>query len=1386
MLQNSSTSGLFPLLDECTLADAARLRKRLRSLTGGDRPRRDDRAPGRDTRRPDRAPSRPDPRALEQLRFDIDLARERLARRRERLPRPAYTLDLPILAKRDEILATIAAHQVVVLCGETGSGKSTQLPKFCLDLGRGLRGLIGHTQPRRIAARSIASRLCEELDVPLGQEVGFKVRFGDRTGENTYIKVMTDGILLAETQGDRLLEQYDTLIIDEAHERSLNIDFLLGYLRTLLPRRPDLKVIVTSATIDPDRFSKHFDNAPIIEVSGRTYPVEIRYRPLIAQDDDHSGQPTSFTSDPGDAERDLETAVLDAVDELATEGRGDVLVFLPGEREIREIAEALGKHHPPNTEILPLYARLSAEEQERVFKPHPHRRIVLATNVAETSLTVPGIRYVIDSGLARISRYSARTRVLGLPIEPISQASAAQRSGRCGRVAPGIAIRLYAEEDLTQRPEFTEPEILRTNLAGAILQMKALRLGEPDRFPFVEPPDSRRIKDGYDTLHELGAIDDAGQLTQIGQRLAHLPVDPRIGRMVLASADENCLPDLLIIAAALSIQDPRDRPLDKRDAADQAHQKLEDPASDFITFLNLWNTYHEQARHLSRRKLLTWCRANYLSFNRMREWHETHQQLRSLITEMNLQRAPSAASSSRRNSPHSRNHPDTRTGSQPSRNRRPHTDEPTTTPPTPGSPNQPDRDAIHRALLTGLLSTVGKKGENHEYDAPRQSTFAIHPASALFKHSPNWLMAAEVVHTTRRYARIVAPVEPSWIERAAPHLIKRTYSEAHWDSRRQNVMAFEKVLLFGLEIVGGRAVSFGPIDPAASREIFIRHALVDGDLSPRPPVLQHNIDLEEEVRTLEAKARRRDLLADAAAKHVFYDARIPENVYNQSTFDRWRKQAEREDPDVLRMRVEDLLLSAADRPARSLYPDELDVDGTPLALKYRYDPGDKTDGVTLAIPLELVGKVSEQSTEWLVPGLLEEKVSTLVRALPKELRRILGPAPGFATEFIRAEHNRSDTLPEALSRFAERRFNARIAPAAWRFDALPDHLRMNYQILDKRGKPLKEGRRLPELKSTLRLSNYRFLELGDARFATGGHRDWEFGDLPDHVEAQRAGVTVRAYPAVIDEGDAVAVRLCDTEHAAAVFMRAGLRRLYMLVASEDIRRLRKDFPPLEKVAAMHATLVRSTGAQSTRLVDEVIELVADRAFFPDNADPRSIRSRPRFDAAVVSAIDRLYQAAEQVPALVVRILEAHHAVALRLEPPAPTNAASPPNPTLDDARAQVGALVAPGFLLRTPARWLRHLPRYLAAVQRRLDRLRAGGDAAVTRDQALMATLAPYILRYAQRARAHAERGIVDPELETYRWMIEEYRVSLFAQDLGTSAPISPKRLDTQWEKVRV
>jgi len=825
---------------------------------------------------------------MARLEADITSSQARCRARQRALPRPEFPGDLPIVEHRRNIADAIARHQVIVVCGETGSGKSTQLPKMCLEAGRGAAGLIGHTQPRRIAARSIAARIARELGTPLGDVVGYKVRFSDRTRPDAFIKVMTDGILLAETQGDRSLSRYDTIIIDEAHERSLNVDFLLGYLRQLLPRRPELKLIITSATIDPQRFSEHFDGAPIIEVSGRAHPVDVRYRPL------QSG-------DPDELDRDMRQGILAGVDEIASVGRGDVLVFLSGERDIRETAEALRKHHPPNTEILPLYARLSAAEQNRVFEPHPGRRIILATNVAETSLTVPGIRGVVDPGLARMSRYSARSKVQRLPIEPISQASARQRAGRCGRLGPGVCIRLYSEDDYAGREAFTQPEILRTNLASVILQMKALNLGDVAAFPFIDPPRRGMIRDGYETLRELGAFDEKDRLTDIGRRLARLPIDPRIGRMILAADAEGCLAEVLIIGAALSVQDPRERPMDQSDAADEAHGRFVDERSDFLTFLRLWQAYHEQKRHLSWSKLRRWCHEHFLSFLRMREWHDVHQQLRILVTQGGM--CPN--------------------------------DEPA------------DEERIHRAILSGLLSSIARRGERHEYDAARGSGYYIFPGSVLFRKTPPWVMAAEIVQTTRRYARCVASVRPQWIERVGGHLVKCEYSEPHWHRASAQVMAFERVTLFGLEIVARRRVPYGPIEPDAAREMFIHHALVEGEYKSDAPFLEHNRRLIEEIRDIEARRRKRDVLVDAQARHAFYDKRLGPQIFSGRSLEHWRVGAEADNPDLLFMTRHDLMLPGAEAADREQFPDELVLGTLRLPLEYRLEPGGEDDGVTV-------------------------------------------------------------------------------------------------------------------------------------------------------------------------------------------------------------------------------------------------------------------------------------------------------------------------------------------------------------------------------------------------------------------------------------------------------
>jgi ATP-dependent helicase HrpA len=894
-------------LSDCSIRDRASLARRLRGLRQRSRE------------------GKPVDRGLEQLAAEVDAAAARLRERRAALPVPTFDDSLPISAHRDAIAAAIRAHQVVVVCGETGSGKTTQLPKICLSLGLGAAGLIGHTQPRRIAARSVAARIAAELQTTVGGQVGYKVRFSDRTGPNAFVKLMTDGILLAETQSDRPLEQYEVIILDEAHERSLNIDFLLGYLKRLLPRRPDLKLIITSATIDPERFSRHFDRAPIVEVSGRSYPVELRYRPLTADDED-------------ERDRDLQQAILDAVDEVWREGPGDILVFLSGEREIRETAESLRKHHPPNTEILPLYARLSSAEQNRVFQPHGRPRIVLATNVAETSLTVPGIRYVIDPGMARISRYSPRGKIQRLPVEKISQASANQRAGRCGRVMAGVCVRLYAAEDFQSRPAFTDPEILRTHLAAVILQMSALNLGRPEEFPFVDPPDSRQIGDGFRLLFELRAVDERWRITELGRQLAKLPVDPRLGRMLLAAQRESCLREVLVIVAALAIQDPRERPLDKQQAADEKHRRFRDEHSDFMALLKLWDYYHEQARQLSKNQLRNLCQADYLSFVRMREWHDLHRELLGRATEMGMRLNDEAA----------------------------------------------PYDSLHRALLTGLLGHLGLKQEENAYLGARGRNFYLYPGSGLFKKRPRWVAAAELVETTRLYARTVARIEPEWVEGLAEHLLKRSYAEPHWEKRSAQVAAFERVTLYGLPIIANRRVNYGPLDPALAREVFIRHALVEGEFHCKAQFFQHNRQLLAELEELEIRARR-DLTADEEALYRFYDARIPEGIYSGPTFETWRKQVERENPRLLFLDRAALLAEAGPAADGERFPDHLDLDGLQLPLAYRFEPGAEDDGVTLTVPLAAVNQVDPKRLDWLVPGLRAERMAALLKSLPKAL-----------------------------------------------------------------------------------------------------------------------------------------------------------------------------------------------------------------------------------------------------------------------------------------------------------------------------------------------------------------------------------------------------------------
>jgi ATP-dependent helicase HrpA len=1263
-----------------------------------------------------------EPAAVEQLAADIDRSRAQRERRERLLPRPTYPQHLPVVEKREDIARAIAENQVIVLCGETGSGKTTQLPKICLELGRGVAGMIGHTQPRRIAARSVASRIAQEFQSELGHAVGYKVRFSDRLSPDTYVKLMTDGILLAETQGDRLLEAYDTLIIDEAHERSLNIDFLLGYLKQLLPRRPDLKLIITSATIDPARFSRHFGNAPIVQVSGRTYPVEVRYRPLLTEDED-------------ERDRDMQEAILEAVDELSCVGPGDILVFLAGEREIRETAESLRKHHPRHTEILPLYARLSAAEQEKVFQPSQQRRIVLATNVAETSLTVPGIRYVIDPGYARISRYSPRVKVQRLPIEKVSRASADQRKGRCGRVAAGVCIRLYSQEDYLARAEYTDPEILRTHLAWVILQMRALRLGEIEDFPFVEPPDSRMVKDGYQTLMELGALDEWRELTPVGRELAKLPVDPRIGRMVLAGRNEGCLTEILIIASGLSVQDPRERPMDAREAADQAHQAYADERSDFLSYLKLWEAFTDAEKHLSKSKLRQWCHERYLSYVRIREWQDIHQQLHVLVSDMGF----------RFNQVPAQYH------------------------------------EIHGALLTGLLSNVAFKTDPYEYTGARNSKLAIFPGSALFKRGPKWIVAAELVETTKLYARTVAQIEPEWVERLAAHLIKRSYFEPHWEKDSAQVTAYERIILFGLTLVARRKVNYGPINPQEAREIFIRSALAQWDYRTDIPFYQHNRMLLEEIEALEHKSRRRDVLVDEEELYRFYDARIPQGVYSGPTFERWRKEAESQDPKLLFLTRGYLMRHGAEGVTPAQFPDTLTVNDVQFPLEYHFEPGDPLDGVTLTLPLAALNQISSVRPDWLVPGLLREKVIALLRSLPKSLRRSFVPAPEYAEACVQALKPANKPLTEALAEQLFRITGVNIPADAWHPETLPDHLCMNFKVVDEAGKTLALGRDLEALKQGLggqaRTSFRKIPSAGG--FERQGITAWNFGSLPEQVEVQQNGLSLRGYPALVDDGNSVSLRLFDSPAATREQMRAGLRRLFMLQSPQQIKSLQKSLPITREMCLQYLSIASSqqakpgTAGGCEELKQELLSAVVDRAFIGDEPFPRDAAAFERHRQAGLS---QLLPTAQEMGRLIGQVLAEYHAITRQLSTLASVYAGA-----VSDVREQLAHLVYPGFVSRTPSTWLQHLPRYLKAIRLRLEKLRD----APAKDAQKVAEVRPLWQDYLQRRAKHERQGITDPALEQYRWMLEELRVSLFAQEIKTAFPVSVKRIQRQWEAVQ-
>jgi ATP-dependent helicase HrpA len=1214
-------------------------------------------------------------------------------------PRIQYPPDLPVSAHRDELLAAIRDNPVVVVAGETGSGKTTQLPKICLELGRGVDGMIAHTQPRRLAARTVAERIADELDVPLGGPVGYAVRFNDRSSPETLLRLMTDGLLLAEIQRDRLLRRYDTIIIDEAHERSLNIDFLLGYLHRILPQRPDLKLIITSATIDPDRFSRHFGDAPVVEVSGRTYPVDTRYRPV-------------------DDERDPIDAIGDAVDELLRERSGDVLVFLSGEREIRDTTDALRSRLPSDVELLPLYARLSSTEQQRVFQPHGARRIVLATNVAETSLTVPGIRYVVDPGFARISRYSARLKVQRLPIEPVSQASADQRKGRSGRVADGICIRLYGEDDFEERPRFTEPEILRTSLAAVILQMASIGLGAVEEFPFLDPPDRRQVRDGLNLLHELGAIeqrtDSAGpRLTKLGRRLARLPVDPRMGRMVLEADRLGSAEEVIVIAAALSIQDPRERPADQEAQADQLHARFtdKDHPSDFLAYLNLWRYLREQQRELSGSQFRKLCRREFLHYMRVREWQDLVGQLRQ------------AAKSAR----------------------------------VTFNQTSAEPDAVHMAVLAGLLSHVGMKdGQRREYIGARGARFAIFPGSSLSRKQPAWLMAGELVETSRLWGREVARIQPQWVEPLAEHLVTRTYSEPRWDARRGSVVGTERVTLYGLPIVAGRTVAYGGIDPELSRDLFIRSALVERDWRTRHAFFAENGRLLEEAEDLEHRARRRGIVVDDQALFDFFDERIPADVVSGAHFDRWWRDARREDPNLLTFPRE-LLLREEDTLDPQEWPTGWRQGDLVLRLSYRFEPGTDNDGVTVHVPLTALAALRPDGFEWLVPGLREELVTTLMRSLPKDLRRPLVPVPDVARAALARLTPRSEPLLGALARELEGLRGVRIAPDAWAVDRLPAHLRMTYRVEDDDGKALAEGDDLLALREQLRPRLRERLAASTNGLERHGLTAWTIGTLPREVELHG----VRAYPTLVDEGESVAVQVLETPAAQRDEMQAGTRRLLLLASPGPQRYLRDRLDGAAQLA-LAAAPHGDAGAVAADIVAAAADALIAQAGGPA-WDPAG------FERLRAHVAGNLAERALEIAGQVVRILDLSRDVQVRLESlTAPALA-----PARADIAAQLSGLVYPGFVHEAGAGRLADLERYLQAMIRRIERL----PNAPAPDRDRMRVVHELEHEYRRRLDAWPAGRPLSQPLSEVGWMLEELRVSQFAQGLGVRGPVSVKRV---------
>ena len=1243
-----------------------------------------------------------------EIQLQIEQAQLRVENRKSAVKNPiVFPESLPVSQRKAEIQKLLSEHQVIVVAGETGSGKTTQLPKMCLELGFGNLGMIGHTQPRRIAARSVAARIAEELETELGGLVGYKVRFNDQISDDTQIKLMTDGILLAEIQNDRFLNQYSCLIIDEAHERSLNNDFILGYLKQLLPRRRDLKLIITSATIDVERFSKHFNNAPIIEVSGRTYPVEVRYRPVVEEDDQDQLQ-----------------GILNAVDELQAEGRGDILIFMNGEREIRDTAEALQKQNLKHTEILPLFARLSAQEQNKIFHPSGLNRIVLATNVAETSLTVPGIKYVIDPGTARISRYSYRTKVQRLPIEPISQASANQRKGRCGRVSEGICIRLYSEEDFNSRPEFTDPEILRTNLASVILQMTALGLDDIEAFPFVDAPDKRHIQDGIKLLEELGAFEivrtkagEKRQLTAVGRQLSQLPVDPRLAKMLLCAVSQGALHEVMIIVAALSIQDPRERPQEKQQASDEKHRRFADKKSDFLAFLNLWRYLQEQQKELSKNQFRRQCQKDFLNYLRIREWQDIYHQIRLTVREMGL----------------------------------------------PINSEKAEYQQIHTALLSGLLSHIGlKEAEKQQYLGARNAHFAIFPNSVLFKKQPKWVMAAELVETSKLWGRMVAEIEPEWIEPLAEHLIKKSYSEPRWSKSRGAVIADEKVTLYGVPIVAARPVNYGSIDPTVSREIFIQSALVEGDWNTKHKFFKENQRLVREVEELEHKSRRRDILVDDRTLFEFYDQRIGTEVVSQKHFDTWWKKAQQKDPELLNFERSFLINDDAEQVSKLDFPNFWHQGNLKLKLTYQFEPGTDADGVTVHIPLPLLNQVEMTGFDWQIPGLREELVIALIKSLPKSYRRNFVPAPNYAQAFLSRAVPLEKPLLDTLIYELRRMTGVTVEAEHWNWEQIPSHLKMTFRVVDENGKKIAESMNLDELKFNLKDRVQESISaVADDGIEQSGLHIWSFADLPQCYEQKQRGFSVKAFPAIVDEKDSVGIKLFETEFEQAVAMQQGLRRLLLLNVPSPIKYLHEKLPNKAKLGLYFTPFGRVLDLIDDCIACAVDKLIADfGGFVWDEAGFEKLRDFVR---------ENLNEVTVDIAQKVEQILSLNHALNQRLKGKMDFTMAF----AFSDIKAQLSGLIYPGFVQKSGYDRLPDLQRYLQAVDKRIDKLAQD----VNRDRAAMLRVEQVQQAYQQLLAKLPKSKPISDEIAEIRYMIEELRVSLFAQQLGTKYQVSDKRI---------